>query len=226
MRVSPVIFSLLPLTPFLASAQNTLTVTCDEHAKLTHVRGAVSYSNDKEWRAYVDVEVRGNVGCTYTTRLWVGPAAGPYRAAFVIPPEQYAYGNGMKILGWGKSGPVLLVRTDQWQEGSDALDEEGVLAVDVSSGLVYKPDLSAMMAHRKNDRCYMRLLDAALAPSRNVNIIVRAQFETFIDVDEKKEDITPAPNCNDTKETWSFDFNTGRIRQLSEREPVPAVLQR
>jgi hypothetical protein len=218
-------FSFLLLTSFWANAQETLTFLCNEQAKLTQIRSRVSYSNDKKWRAYVDVKARGDLGCVHTTELWVGPADGPYRIAFVIPPESYAYGNGMKILGWEKSGSVLLARTDQWQEGSDALDTEGVLAIDASSGLVYTPDLSAMMAGRlKNDRCYMRILDAALGPSRGVNIIVRAQFKTFIDFDERKEDITPASNCNDTKETWSFDFDNGRIRQLSERESVPADL--
>lgn len=227
MRVSAVILSLLPLAPLLTSAQDTLTVICDEHAKLTEVRSKVSYSNDKKWRAYVNVATGSDLGCAHTTELWVGPVGGPYRPAYVIPPEPYAYGNGMKILGWERNGSVLLARTDQWQEGSDALDEEGVIAIDASDGLVYKPDLSVMMASRhKNDRCFMRILDAALGPSRGVNIIVRAQFRTFIDFDERKQDITPAPNCNDTKETWSFDFDTNRIRQLSEKERVPMASAR
>ncbi len=223
MRASFAIFSLPLLVPCFGRAQNTLYVACDHDAKPKHVASAVSYSNDKKWRAYVDVEVRSDAGCTYTTRLWVGAADGQYQAAFVIPPEQYAYGNGMEILSWQKSGSVLLVRTDQWQEGSDALDDPGVLAIDARTGLVYKPGLSAMMEHRKRDRCYMRILDAALAPGKSVNITVRAQFKTYIDVDETKKDVPPAPNCNDTEETWSFDFKTGRIRKVSRTEPVAAV---
>ena len=139
----------MPLIPSLGCAEGTLHVRCDAHAELKHVKSPVSYSKDKKWRAYVDVQVRGDVGCTYTSQLRVGPADGEYRVAYMISPEQYLYGNGIEILSWVHSGSVLLVRTDQWQDGSDALDDPDVLAIDARSGLVYKPDLNAMLKSRK-----------------------------------------------------------------------------
>lgn len=226
MRTSTAILLLLLLIPFEGAAQDTLWVLCDQQANPVQVKGKVSYSNDKNWRAYVDVRAGGDRGYAHTTVLWVGFAGGAYRPAYIIPPEPLAYGNGMKILGWAKNEPVLLARTSRWQEGSDALDDEGVLAVNVRDGSVYQPDLSTMMDRHRADRCYMRILDASIVPSTGVNIIVRVEFKTYIDVDERPEDITPAPNCNDTKETWSFDFNTGRTWQLSERQPVPSGLRR
>ncbi len=216
MRLSSAVLSLMLLMPGFGRAQNTLYVACDNPAKPKHVTSAVSYSDDKKWRAYVDVQARNAGLCVYTTQLWLGPSDGPYRVAFVIPPEQYVYGNGMQILGWEKSGSVLLVKTNRWQEASDAGNGEDVLAIDAEFGFVYKPDLSELMQGRDPDRCDMQILDAALAPGKSVNIVVRVQFNTFIDVDEMKKDVKPEPNCNATRETWSFDFNTGRIHQVSD----------
>jgi len=114
-RLSSAVLSVILLMPGFGRAQNsTLYVACDSPAKLKHVTSAVSQSDDMEWRAYVDVQARSDGMCIYTTQLWVRPIDGAYRVAFVIPPEQYLYGNGMEILGWEKSGSVLLVRTNQW----------------------------------------------------------------------------------------------------------------
>lgn len=225
MRASAAILSLVLLIPCLARADDTLHVSCEDRAKPKHVKSSVSYSADRKWRAYIEVEVRGNAGCTYTSQLWAGPADEQYRVAYVIPPEQYMYGNGMEIVGWAQSGSVLLVKTDQWQMGSDALDSPGLLAMDAESGLVYKPDLGAMLETRKSDRCYLRISDAALARGKGVNILVRAQFKTYVDVDDSEKDVPREPNCNNTNEFWSFDFNTGRIRHLSDTDPFASELK-
>ena len=58
-----------------------------------------------------------------------------------------------------------------------------------------------------------------------MNILVRAQFKTYIDVDETEKDVIPQLNCNDTNEIWSFDFNTGQIRRLSDTDPVATELK-
>jgi len=99
---------------------------------------------------------------------------------------------------------------------SDAGNDEGLLAIDARFCFVYKPDLSELMGGRNPDRCDMRILDAALAPGKSVRIVVRVQFNKFIDVDETEKDVKPEPNCNATRETWSFDSIVAVSRQVPD----------
>src|SRR5690348_12899076 len=55
-------------------SQNTLFVSCKEKEKPKHVLSPVALSEDKTWRAYVDVSVQSDLGCLHTTRLWVANA--------------------------------------------------------------------------------------------------------------------------------------------------------
>ena len=82
-----------------------------------------------------------------------------------------------------------------------------------------------MLESRKTDRCYLRIDDAALAPGKSVIILVRAQFQTYFDGDETEKNVIPQPNCNKTNEIWSFNFNTGQIRRLSDTDPVATELK-
>lgn len=62
----------------------------------------------------------------------------------------------------------MLVRTEQWQIGSDAGDTEQVLAIDAANGMVYEPELHAMLEDGKPQECAFRLVEAGF--SRNPNV--------------------------------------------------------
>jgi len=203
-----------------APSQKTLFVNCQEKEKPKHVLSPVSLSEDEKWRAYVEVDVQSDLGCLHTTRLWVARANAPYRLVYLMPPKRTAVENGMEILGWDKNSRMLLVKTDEWQMGSDAPDRQQVLAIDAGTGMVYEPELEAMLQARKDKQCSFRVTDAGFSADRSVNILVRAQFSTAIDVDETEEDVPPAKRCGNAEETWSFNFGTGEVRQVANTQPL------
>ena len=198
--------------------QSTLFVNCPGSEKPKRLLSPVSFSEDRKWRAYVQVDVQP--ACVYTTRLWVNRANGAYRLIYLMPPQCDASENGMEILGWAKKSRMLLLMTEQWQYGSDASDRQQVLAIDAGSGMVYEPNLEAMLEERKGKQCWFRVTDAGFSTDKNVNILVRAHFSTFLDPDETEEDIPPSKRCDDVEETWSFDFATGEIKRVGNTESL------
>lgn len=207
---------LLASTP----SQKTLFVNCQEKDKPEHVLSPVSLSENAEWRAYVEVDARSDLGCLHTSRLWVAQANSPYRLVYMMPPKRTASGNGMEILGWARDSSMLLVKTEEWQGGSDAPDRQQVLAIDALTGMVYEPELEALLETHKDKQCAFRITDVGFSNDRNVNILVRARFYTATEVDETEEDVPPAKRCGSAEETWSFNFATGEIRKVANTQPL------
>jgi len=106
----------------------------------------------------------------------------------------------MEILGWAKHSSMLLVKTEEWQPGSDALDRQQVLAIDAGNGMVYEPELEAMIKARKERQCFFRVVDEGFDADKSVKILVRAKFSTAIDVDETEENVPPAKRCGNAEE--------------------------
>ncbi len=202
------------------SSQKTIYVNCDEKEKPKEVFSPVSLSEDGKWRAYVEVDVRSDLGCLHTTRLWVAGVDAPYRVVYLMPPKRYSAANGMQILGWAKNSSMLLVMTEEWQWGSDAGDNQQVLAIDARTGLVHEPQLGAMLDARRDKQCSFRITGAGFSGDRTVVLLVRAQFFTALDVDETLQDVPPAKRCGNAEETWSFNFNTGEIEQVANTQPL------
>jgi len=202
-----------------AASQKTLFVDCPEKGKSKHMLSPILVSEDEKWRAYVEVNVPSDQ-CLHTTRLWVARATAPYRLVYLMPPKRTAAGNGMEILGWAKNSRMLLVMTEQWQEGSDAPDRQQVLAIDAGTGMVYEPELKAILEGRKDKRCAFRVADAGFSADRNIDILVRARFYTATQVDETEEDVPAEERCAHDEETWSFSFATGEITQVANTQPM------
>jgi hypothetical protein len=203
-----------------APSQQTLFVGCQVEGKPQQVVSAVSLSEDEKWHAYVEVDVPRGLTCLHTTRLWVARANAPYRLVYLMPPKRTAVENGMEILGWARNSRMLLVKTEEWQNGSDTPDRQQVLAIDAGTGMVYEPELDAMLEAHKDKQCAFRVTDAGFSADRNVNILVRARFHTPTEVDETEEDVPPAKRCGNDEETWSFDFANGEIKQVANTEPL------
>ncbi len=184
--------------------QETLFVDCQEEEKSKHVFSRVSLSEDGNWRAYVEVDVEGGRGCLHTTRLWVGRPNAPFRLLYLMPPNRSAVENGMEILGWAEHSSMLLVKTEEWQLGSDSRDSQQVLAIDAGTGMVYEPELEAMIKAHGEKQCLFRVVEAGFDADKSVTILVRAKFSTAMDVDETEEDVAPAKRCGNADETWSF----------------------
>jgi hypothetical protein len=226
-RTIPLVF----LIPLLGLAQQaiakqppspsskTLFVVCDGTDGPQHVLSPVSVSEDGRWKAYVEVDVRSGTGCMHTTRLWISEAAGPNRIVYLMAPKRIAVGNGMEILGWAKGSRMLLVKTEEWQQGSDAADTQQVLAIDAGTGMVYEPALDAMLQPRKGKQCSFRVDHAGFSAGKNINILVRAHFYTLMDVDQTGADMPASERCEHVEETWSFNFATGEIAKVANSHP-------
>jgi hypothetical protein len=202
------------------ASQNTLFVDCDRNERPKRVLSSVALSEDDAWRAYVEVNVQGGTECLHSSRLWVARADGSYGLVYLIPPMRHLAENGMEILGWARHSRMLLLQTDQWQYGSDAPDLQQVLAVDAATGVVYEPELEALLENRNDKKCAFRITDAGFGSDRNVVILVRARFFTPVDADETEADVPAAKRCGRTEETWSFNYATGQTKQVGNAEPL------
>jgi hypothetical protein len=210
----PALVNPLASTP----SQRTLFVNCQEKQKPKRVLSPVSSSEGEKWRAYVEVRIAQE--CLHTTRLWVARANASYRLVYLMPPKRTAAGNGMEILGWARNSRMLLVKTEEWQWGSDAPAGQGLLAIDAGTGEVYEPQLSAMLEARRDKQCSFLITDAGFTAGGNVNILVRVQFSTATEIGEPEEDVPPAKRCGNAEETWSFNYATGEILQVANTQPL------
>jgi hypothetical protein len=202
------------------SSENTLWVGCGEEGTSRQVLSPLSLSEGGNWRAYVEVDAQGKGWCLNTTRLWVAGAESPYRLVYMMPPKRTDEGNGIEILGWARNSRMLLVLTEEWQWGSDAGDTQQVLAIDAGTGMVYEPELGAMLQAHENKQCSFRVTDAGFTSDGNVNILVRTKFSTWYEEDETLQDVPPAKRCGNFEETWSFNFATGEIKAVANTEPL------
>lgn len=222
---------LLPL-PGLAQQKPTMTsatispgktlfvnVGCEQKQETNPIFSPVSLSEQGTWSAYVEVDL-GSRLCLSTTRLWVSKAGSPYRLVYMMPPKRMAQRNGMEILGWARNSNMLLVMTQQWQVGSDAPEDQQVLAIDAETGIVYEPNLSELLEPRQGKQCSFHVTDAGFSSEGDVDILVRARFATWFDEDEALEDVPPAKRCGNFEETWSFNFATGEIKTVANTDSL------
>ncbi|HWF07432.1 MAG TPA: hypothetical protein VG297_03155 [Bryobacteraceae bacterium] len=205
--------------PADSAVGDTLFADC---AKLPahHVVSPLSWSQDSLWRAYVDVD-QGNPECFLKSSLWIATADGPYRLAYFLAPARDVEANGMQILGWMPGHSVVLVKTERWQWGSDAGDIQQVLAIEASTGLVYKPRLDDILEAHSGKRCWFTLRDAGFANPASLEILVRVSLATAYDVDETEDDVPAEKRCGNLEETWDFDYSSAyEVKQVSNQQSL------
>jgi hypothetical protein len=114
---------------------------------------------------------------------------------------------------------MLLVITEAWQLGSDAPDVQQVLGIDAKTGLVYEPDLAAMLEDGgQSENCELRVIDAGFGSGENVELLVKAKLSTRMDVDEVEAELPATRLCTRKEETWRFDYATGAITRAANSE--------
>jgi hypothetical protein len=187
----------------------TYFVPCDDENKISRATGPVSVY--EKWRAYVEVTVQA--GCLYTTRLWVATESGEYQLMYLMPPERENTVNGMKILGWAPGSRMILVQTERSANGTDAGPTESLLAMDVKTGEVYQPDLSAVLQNRK-PRCAFQITGGGFDSDPNVILLVRVRLFSSFEVDETENDIPAQDRCTAGEETWSFNYANGEVKRV------------
>jgi hypothetical protein len=115
----------------------------------------------------------------------------------MMPPKRNDSANGMEILGWATNSSMLLVRTAEWQYGSDAAPGEQVLAIDAGTGMVYQPELKAMLDERKDKQCWFRVLDARcfFASAEFRSVLDGYYAEEFFEASLRAEENTHKLGC-------------------------------
>jgi hypothetical protein len=196
---------------------DTLFVDCAK-ARAHHIVSPLSFSENGLWRAYVDVD-EGSPECLLRSALWIARGDGAYQLAYFIAPERGTGGDGIQILGWMPGSSIVLVRMEQWQWGSDAIDIQRVLAIEASKGLVYEPRLSDISEAHRGKQCRLRLEDAGFANPKSLEILVRVKLVTAYDADESIDDVPPVKRCNGLEETWNFNYSSAyEVTQVSNRQ--------
>jgi hypothetical protein len=200
-----------------SAAGDTLFADCAK-TRAHHVVSPLSLSEDGLWRAWVDVDQR-SPECLLKTSLWVARAGGPFQLAYFMAPQREAGGNGMQILGWMHS--VVLVKTERWQWGSDAVDGQQVLAIEAGTGRVYEPRLEDILEAHGGKQCWLRVKDAGFASRTRFEILIRVKLRTALDVDQTEDDVPPDKRCGDLEETWNFDYSSAyEVKQVSNQQPL------
>jgi len=88
--------------------------------------------------------------------------------------------------------------TEEWHWGSDAWDEQYVLAIEGGTGGQTSPS-GAMLQARGDQQGALHVTDAAFSADPNVGILVRAEFSTWLGQDETEEDAPPAKRVRGRK---------------------------
>ncbi len=133
----------------LASAQSTVYVPCWTERKpqiyrSTQVKGTVVSSATGE-RAYVTVAARADGGsCSNVTRLYVAGPAGEFRKVFEAQPTKTDDGNGMRLIGWNRSGRKLLAELGRWPYGTDVGMGRELIVYDAKSRARFRTSISMM----------------------------------------------------------------------------------
>src|SRR6185295_20080345 len=115
-------------------------------------RSAVLTSNNRQYRAYVEVEAtafealdaqtyRGPSCANISTLFVAGPNQRNFRAAYIQLPEAYLLGNGLRLVSWSPNGRELLIEVVQWQYESDVDVGRRPLLYDAEFGTVTDFDL-------------------------------------------------------------------------------------
>jgi hypothetical protein len=119
-----VIFAFIQMVSF-AKAQDTIFVSCwtgknSEVYRARKVTGRVVSSATGE-KAYVSVSANASGGaCLNITRLFVAGPTGEFHQVFEAKPTKGDDGNGMRLIGWDRSGKKLLAELGRWSYGTDA----------------------------------------------------------------------------------------------------------
>ena len=228
-RPVPVLLLILVASAFAAAQQSpaqrpdealatTLFVPCEEGQKAQRVLSPISASDGERWRAYVDVHV--DADCLHTTRLWVAQVNEKFRLVYLMPPKRDASGNGMQILGWAKNSRLLLMRTEEWQLGTDGGTNQRVFAIDAKTGMVHEPELTAMLENSGRKGCGFSITEAGFGGGPNIEVLVRARFFSPDAEGETGDERSTTNACSPEMETWIFNFATGEVRQVSNTEPM------
>jgi hypothetical protein len=198
---------------------DTLFPDCAK-TRARHVTSPLSFSENRLWRAYVDVDQK-SPECLLRSSLWTAGADGRYELAFFMAPERENGGNGMQILGWMPGSSILLVKTERWQWGSDAEDIQQVLAIEASTGRVYTPRLEDVLDAHRGKQCWFRVEDAGFANRNSIEIVVRVKLGTAHDLDETDDDVPVDKRCGNLEETWNFDYSSAyEVKQVSNQQPL------
>lgn len=94
------------------------------------------------------------------------------------------------------------------------------LAIDAETGMVYKPELEAILQERRDKQCAFRVTDTGFSADKNLKILVRVKLFTWIDEGDTEAAVPPAKRCQNAEETWSFDFATTEIKQVGNEYPL------
>ena len=144
------VFALVQMVSY-ATAQDTVLVSCwsgknSEIYRSRNVKGPVISSTTGE-RAYVTVSASATGGsCSNVTKLLVAPQAGEFRKVFEARPIKAHDGNGMRLIGWNRSGTKLMAELGRFTYGTDVGMDREIVVYETIAKKVSHIDVEAVLA--------------------------------------------------------------------------------
>lgn len=139
-----------------ATAQDTIFVPCCsgkncEIFRARKVKGAVISSATGE-RAYVLVSANtpSSGACSNVTQLFVSGRTGEFHKVFEAQPTKTDDGtddgNGMRLIGWNRSGTKLMAELGRFAYGTDTGMSREIIIYDATSGKVSHVDIEKALS--------------------------------------------------------------------------------
>ena len=157
-----VIFAFLQMVSF-ATAQDTIFVPCwsgknSEIFGPKKVKGAVISSATGK-RAYVLVSANtpSRGACSNVTQLFVSGRTGEFHKVFEAQPTKTDDGtddgNGMRLIGWNRSGTRLMAELGRFSYGTDTGMSRKIIIYDDASDRVSHVDIESALSKHFGEDC-------------------------------------------------------------------------
>lgn len=207
-----VVFALLQMVSF-AMAQDTVFVPCrtgsnQQVSQSRIVKGPIVSSATGN-RAYVTVNARVvGSACSNVTQLYVAGPAGEFKKVYEAQPMKTDDGNGMRLVGWNRSGTKLMAELGRFTYGTDTGMSTEVIVYDATASKVSHFDVEAALAkHFGEDCAFVPETEGWLEPD-SAAVRVREYKE---DWDENRK------SCVQRLTQFAVNLSTGAVSAMPRR---------
>jgi hypothetical protein len=201
-----------------AAAQDTIFVSCwtgvhSEIFRARKVRGPVISSATGE-QAYVLVSANtpSSGACSNVTQLFVSRRAGKFHKVFEAQPTKTDDGtddgNGMRLIGWNRSGTWLMAELGRFAYGTDTGMSREIIIYDAAYGKVSHVDVESALSKHFGEDCAFDFETRAWHEPDSAVVAVR-EYRNFEDNTVK--------SCVQRPTQFVVNLSTGVVSSMPSR---------
>jgi hypothetical protein len=209
-------FALVQMVSF-ATAQDTIVVSCCsgkncDILRARKVKGAVISSATGK-RAYVLVSANtpSSGSCSNVTQLFISGRTGEFHKVFEAQPTQTDDGtddgNGMRLIGWNRSGTKLMAELGRFAYGTDTGMSREIIIYNATTAKVSHVDVEAALSKYFTQGCAFRFATKAWHEPNAAVVEVREYRDNYLDETIK--------SCVQQPSSLIVELSTGAVSQVS-----------